>query len=205
MRKIKKLLMVFVLIMAIAFALDGVNAYAKSRTTKSTSKRTSAKKIASTKSSSKKYVSKKSTSKKTTSKRTTYSRGSGRYLRSEDVQKVIDSAKRYLGVDYVFGGASPSGFDCSGFTMYVYKSVGVNLPHTASGQANLGVAVSKDELQAGDLVFFETYKSGISHVGIYIGDGKFIHASSGAGRVTITNLSDKYYTTRYRGATRILS
>lgn len=179
MRTIKKILVVLAFTFVFAAASDGHSAFAETKKTE--------------------------TKKQATTKKVTLSRGSGKYLKQGDAEKVVEYAKRFLGVDYVFGGSSPSGFDCSGFTMYAYKSAGVNLPHTASGQSNLGVAVSKDELVPGDLVFFETYKSGVSHAGIYIGSGKFIHASSGKGYVTINNLSDSYYTERYRGATRILN
>lgn len=122
---------------------------------------------------------------------------------SEKSQEIINYAKQFMGIQYVFGGASPSGFDCSGFTMYVFNKFGIDLPHSASGQAGLGRAVSKSDLVPGDLVFFETYKPGISHVGIYIGSGNFLEASSSRG-IAITSLSSSYYSSRYRGATRIL-
>lgn len=131
------------------------------------------------------------------------SRGSGTALGAGNPQKVISYAKEFIGVKYLYGGMSPNGFDCSGFTSYVYKAFGINLPRTASGQAGTGLSVSKDNLVPGDLVFFETYTKGISHVGIYVGNGQFIHASSSKG-ITITSLSDSYYLPRYRGATRIL-
>lgn len=121
----------------------------------------------------------------------------------EKAKEIIDYAKQFMGVKYVFGGASPSGFDCSGFTMYVFGKFGISLPHSAKSQAELGSAVSRNELIPGDLVFFETYKSGISHVGIYIGSGNFIEASSSRG-IAITSLSSSYYKSRYLGATRIL-
>lgn len=149
-------------------------------------------------------ASKKTTTSKKTSTRTRSSRnsrGASSYSMSE---MVVSYSKEYLGVPYVFGSSSSKSFDCSGFTMYVYKKVGISLPHSAKGQASMGTRVSKSELKPGDLVFFQTYTSGISHVGIYIGDGKFIHASSGAGHVVVTNLSDSYYTSRYRGATRLI-
>lgn len=134
-----------------------------------------------------------------------YCRGSGRALGIGNVMKVISYAKKYLGVNYSFGRSSSKAFDCSGFTMFIYRVAGIHLPHSAAGQANLGLAVDKSHLKPGDLVFFETYKRGISHVGMYIGSGHFIHASSGKGEVTITKLSDAYYTQRYRGSTRILN
>lgn len=119
-------------------------------------------------------------------------------------QEIIEYAKQFMGVKYVFGGSSPKGFDCSGFTMYVFNKFGISLPHSAKAQAEIGAAVSKSELIPGDLVFFTTYKPGISHVGIYIGDGNFLEASSSRG-IAITKLSSSYYKNRYMGATRILN
>jgi peptidoglycan endopeptidase LytE len=119
-----------------------------------------------------------------------------------EAQVIISFAKQYLGVPYVWAGQSPSGFDCSGFTYYVFGQFNINLPRIADGQFNAGSKVSN--LQPGDLVFFSTYEPGPSHVGIYIGDNQFIHASSGAGVVTITSLSDSYYKARYLGARRVI-
>lgn len=118
--------------------------------------------------------------------------------------QLVSYAKRFLGIKYKWSGQSPSGFDCSGFTSYIYKSFGINLPHSSYGQFKSGQRISKSQLLPGDLVFFQTSKRGISHVGIYIGNGKFIHASSGMGYVTITNLSEPYYSKRYKGAVRVL-
>lgn len=118
--------------------------------------------------------------------------------------KIIATAKKYIGVPYVWGGESPSGFDCSGFVQYVFKVHGISLNRTTETQYNHGSYVSKSNLKPGDLVFFQnTYRAGISHVGIYIGNGQFIHASSSKG-VTISNLSSSYYTSHYYGARRIL-
>lgn len=96
-------------------------------------------------------------------------------------QEIIDYAKKFLGVKYVYGGSSPKGFDCSGFTSYVFDQYGINLERVAANQAGQGKKISKSDLKAGDLVFFDTNggHNNIGHVGIYIGDGKFIHASSG--------------------------
>ncbi|MCX7904789.1 MAG: C40 family peptidase [Caloramator sp.] len=118
--------------------------------------------------------------------------------------QLVSYAKRFLGVRYKWSGQSPSGFDCSGFTSYIYKLFGIELPHSSYGQFISGQKISKSQLLPGDLVFFQTSKRGISHVGIYIGNGKFIHASSGAGYVTITSLNEPYYSKRYRGAVRVL-
>lgn len=118
--------------------------------------------------------------------------------------EVIAMARRFLGVPYVWAGASPGGFDCSGFVYYLYSKVGVHLPRMADGQFTVGYAIKRSELQPGDLVFFSTYEPGPSHCGIYIGNNQFIHASSGAGEVTITPLSKPYYVERYIGARRVL-
>lgn len=117
--------------------------------------------------------------------------------------KVIATAKRYIGVPYVFGGEDPSGFDCSGFVQYVLDKHGIEMPRTADLQYGIGVAVSKKNLQPGDLVYFSTYLPGPSHVGIYIGNGQFINAQSSKG-VAIANMNSKYWATRYIGAKRIL-
>lgn len=164
-------------------------------------------KIAAAKAQKEKLAAKKAQeAKKTASSSTkiTASRGSSAAtVSAEKAQEIIEYGKQFMGVKYVFGGASPSGFDCSGFTMYVYNKFGISLPHSAKAQAGIGVAVSKSELIPGDLVFFETYKPGISHVGIYIGNGNFLEASSSRG-IAITKLSSSYYKNRYMGATRIL-
>jgi cell wall-associated NlpC family hydrolase len=105
---------------------------------------------------------------------------------------------QYLGVPYVWGGASPSGFDCSGFTMYVYAQVGVSLPHNAAAQYGMGSPVSMGQLQAGDLVFFY----GLGHVGIYIGGGQFIHSPHTGDVVKISSISG-WYSATYVGARRL--
>jgi len=112
---------------------------------------------------------------------------------------VVGIAMQFLGVPYVWGGASPSGFDCSGFSMYVYAQVGVSLPHHAASQYGMGTPVSKDQLQAGDLVFF----NGLGHMGIYIGGGQFIHAPHSGDVVKISSLSDSWYARTWVGARRI--
>jgi cell wall-associated NlpC family hydrolase len=112
---------------------------------------------------------------------------------------VVGIAMSYLGVPYVWGGASPSGFDCSGFIMYVYAQVGISLPHNAAMQYGYGSPVSRDQLQAGDLVFFD----GLGHAGIYIGGGNFIHAPHTGDVVKISSLSDSWYASTYVGARRL--
>jgi cell wall-associated NlpC family hydrolase len=119
-----------------------------------------------------------------------------------DRSALITTAQKYMGVPYVWGGETPAGFDCSGFTQYVMKQNGIAIPRTAAEQYAAGTPVAKANLQVGDLVFFTTYKPGASHVGFYMGGGKFIHASSGAKEVTVSNLDAAYYTQHYIGARR---
>lgn len=120
-----------------------------------------------------------------------------------DTQNVIIStAQKYMGVPYVWGGTTTDGFDCSGFTQYVMQQNGISLPRTAAEQFAIGTPIDKADLQTGDLVFFTTYKPGASHVGIYMGDGNFINASSVAKEVTITALDKAYYVEHYIGARR---
>ena len=116
---------------------------------------------------------------------------------------IVATAKQYLGYKYTYGGSSPStGFDCSGFTSYIFKQYGISLNRTAAGQYSNGVAVSRANLQPGDLVMFG--KSGINHVAIYIGGGQIIHASTPSTGVRIDSLSTGYYNNNYVGARRVL-
>ncbi len=125
-------------------------------------------------------------------------------VQSGTADSIIAMANSLLGRPYVYGASGPSAFDCSGFTSYVYKAHGISLPRSSAAQSGVGTTVSRDELLPGDLVFFATGRSGaVSHVGIYIGDGDIIHAASGQGRITINNLSQSYYSSRYKWAKRV--
>jgi len=120
-------------------------------------------------------------------------------------QELVLYSMGLIGIRYVFGGRSPeTGFDCSGFVRYVFGRVtGRSLPHTSYEMASLGTQVSFDELQPGDLVFYNTRGRRNSHVGIYVGEGRFIHAPSRGGRVHIANMTERYWVTRFNGARRL--
>lgn len=119
-------------------------------------------------------------------------------------KQIITEAQKYLGCPYMAGGSSPSGFDCSGFVYYVLKQVGLSPARTPAAQFNQGTAVSKDALQAGDIVFFcGTYGSGITHVGIYAGNGQFIHAPNSRNPVSYNSLTSGYWAEHYYGARRV--
>jgi cell wall-associated NlpC family hydrolase len=118
-----------------------------------------------------------------------------------DISGLIENALSLQGIPYVFGGTSRKGFDCSGFTQYVFAGSHISLPRTSFEQYGRGTSVSRDQLQQGDLVFFTTYQSGASHVGIYLSGGKFIHASVNG--VKISSLNESYYNSHYAGARRV--
>lgn len=119
------------------------------------------------------------------------------------VRRIAQTAMRYVGVPYSFGGTTPDGFDCSGYVRYVFARSGISLPRMADEQYEMGRPVSRYRLQTGDLVFFTTYAAGVSHVGIYLGDGQFINASSSRG-VVIDRLDSSYWGSRYVGARRVI-
>ena len=120
-------------------------------------------------------------------------------------EKIVAQAKKHLGVRYVYGGTSPSGFDCSGLVYYVYKQCGYSITRTATAQSYDGRLVARANMQPGDIIiFYNGAKSAIGHAGIYIGGGQFIHASSGGGRVMISSLSESYYNTRFYSARRVV-
>lgn len=112
---------------------------------------------------------------------------------------VVAVARKYIGAPYRWGGSSPSGFDCSGLVRYAYAQVGVELPHNAAKQYALGVPVEREDLQPGDIVFFDRLR----HNGIYIGGGRFIHARQTGKRVAVAGLDEAWYATHWVGARRI--
>lgn len=119
-------------------------------------------------------------------------------------QALAKKALSYRGVRYRMGGTSTSGIDCSGLTQAVYKKWGMKLPRTSTEQFRKGRPVPREQLKEGDLVFFKnTYKRGVSHVGIYVGDNRFVHAAGSGKGVVVSNLSDKYHANHYAGARRI--
>lgn len=129
-------------------------------------------------------------------------------LVNEDGEKLLSLALAQTGTPYVYGGADFHGFDCSGFVNYVYKyGVGKNLPRTSKAQSDYTVKLTRHELVPGDIVFFDTSRKGqINHCGIYMGNGRFIHASSGkAYSVTTSNLDRGFYKNRFRWGGRVVN
>jgi cell wall-associated NlpC family hydrolase len=116
--------------------------------------------------------------------------GSVQPYNADKASKILEYAKKFLGVKYVYGGNTPKGFDCSGFTQYVFKNFGISLPRSSEDYGNVGTKVSRNDMKPGDLLLFDRYNSwSLGHVGIYLGGGQFIHASTSRGKVVITNLS----------------
>jgi cell wall-associated NlpC family hydrolase len=117
---------------------------------------------------------------------------------------LVETAKQYLGVPYRWGGSSRGGVDCSGLVYAVCLQHGIKLPRRARDMWGRGAPVGKDELQAGDVVFFrDTYRNGISHVGFYLANGDFIHASTRGRQVRVSNLGESYYVQHWAGAYRL--
>jgi len=124
-------------------------------------------------------------------------------------EEIVLTAQEFMGTKYVWAANGPDCFDCSGFTRYVYKEHGMTLPRYSGNQAKVGMTVNYNELQIGDLVFFDTekkYRGKVNHVGIYIGNNKFIHASSAKKQVVITSFKDKkFYKNRFLWGQRIIN
>ncbi|NPV71308.1 MAG: glycoside hydrolase [Firmicutes bacterium] len=119
------------------------------------------------------------------------------------VERFVEVARQFLGTRYVWGGTTPRGFDCSGFVYHVLNAAGIRISRSIVEQFATGAPVPRSALQAGDLVFFSTYKPGPSHVGIYLGDGTFIHASSARKKVSITPIDKQFYVKNWVGARRV--
>ena len=121
-------------------------------------------------------------------------------------QNIAETARKYIGTKYRYGANGPDAFDCSGFVQYVYSQFGIELPRSSSAQAGVGTKISKDELQVGDIVVFSnTYRSGPSHTGIYLGNNKFIHASTSKKGVIISDLNSNYYRKHFSYGRRVLN
>lgn len=129
---------------------------------------------------------------------------SGTVAISGGAKQILSYASQFLGIPYVWGGTSPSpGFDCSGYVQYVYRHYGISLNRTSEQQYNNGVSVSRSDLRPGDLVFFHTYSSGASHVGIYVGNNTMINSSNGG--VSYDDMTNSYWSSRYLGARRVIA
>ncbi|MEA1879965.1 MAG: C40 family peptidase [Campylobacterota bacterium] len=128
-------------------------------------------------------------------------------LSQSEKAALLEDAKYFKGGKYVWGGTTPNGFDCSGYVQYLYKKHHINLPRTAWSQSKRGIAVSKNNLQKGDLLFFLTDKKRgipVTHVGIYLGDGQFIHAASKKKGIIVSPLNTGYYAKKFVSASRVL-
>lgn len=130
-----------------------------------------------------------------------FSAGAESALANSKMDGVINDV---IGTPYKAAGTTTKGFDCSGFTSYVFKQFKITLPHSSSAQSAMGKKVAEEDLKPGDLVFFNTSGRGVSHVGIYVGDGEFAHSSSSKG-VIISKLSESYYAKRYMSARRVMN
>lgn len=122
------------------------------------------------------------------------------------VSDMLSYARNLIGINYKYGGSQPStGFDCSGYVSHVFRQMAdLSLPHNALAMSRLGKKISPNELKPGDLVFFNTLKRSFSHVGIYVGNDRFIHAPSSGGGVQVVSMQDKYWMKRFNGARRLL-
>jgi len=134
-------------------------------------------------------------------------RGSSYHISKLDKQKLIEDAKYFKGGKYVWGGTTPQGFDCSGYVQYLYKKHHINLPRTAYAQSKRGISIERHKVQKGDLLFFLTDKKRnipVTHVGIYLGNGKFIHAASKRKGIIISPLFTGYYASKFVSAKRVI-
>lgn len=124
---------------------------------------------------------------------------------SSSAQEILINALSLTGIKYKYGGNSPeTGFDCSGFVRYVFQqAANLTLPHGARALSQIGQSVPVEQLRPGDLVFFNTLKSAFSHVGIYLGNNRFIHAPSSGGGIHVVNMNDEYWSKRFNGARRV--
>lgn len=123
---------------------------------------------------------------------------------NEKVNKVVSLAKSKVGNKYVWGSAGPNTFDCSGFTSWLYKQVGISIPRTSAAQSKYGTLVSKSDLQVGDLIFFNTNGKGVSHVGLYLGNGQMVHAANSKKGVKYDDINSSYYKSRFVNARRVV-
>ena len=124
----------------------------------------------------------------------------GWFYNSDDRNRIIHTARQYLGIPYKRGGATPDGFDCSGYVMYVYSKNGVLLPRSVKAQYYVGKKIRRAEMKTGDLVFYNTLRKRYSHVGIYVGDNRFIHAPRTGKQVSYADMDKPYWKKRYAGA-----
>ena len=120
------------------------------------------------------------------------------------MNKVVSLAKSKVGNKYVWGATGPNTFDCSGFTSWLYRQVGVSIPRTSAEQSRHGTLVSKSDLQVGDLLFFNTNGKGVSHVGLYVGNGQMIHAANSKKGVRYDDINSSYYKSRFVNARRVV-
>ncbi|MCF6245468.1 MAG: C40 family peptidase [Sulfurovum sp.] len=135
-------------------------------------------------------------------------KGKTYHLTNKDKNALLEYAKYFKGVKYVWGGTTPKGFDCSGYVQFLYKKHNINLPRTAWSQSQKGVSVAKNDLKKGDLLFFLTDKKRgipVTHVGIYIGNGEFIHAASKKKGIIISPIYSGYYASKFVSAKRVLA
>jgi cell wall-associated NlpC family hydrolase len=124
----------------------------------------------------------------------------GWFSNSDDRTRIVRTARLYLGAPYKKGGATPNGFDCSGYVMYVYSKNGVLLPRSVKAQYGVGKKIRRAEMKTGDLVFYNTLWKRFSHVGIYVGDNRFIHAPRTGKQVSYADMDKPYWKKRYVGA-----